>query len=67
MNVVLKLCMAGLTCAAIVAGAVAANANSRPADAGAPAIAKTSGAILLALNPQPLPPGDRDDDDYFAG
>jgi hypothetical protein len=70
MNIFLKLCMAGLACTFIAAGAIAANADTNPVDATASTMDRSTTATVLALNPQPLPPGDRDDDfdDYdFRG
>ncbi|WP_158817768.1 hypothetical protein [Methylocapsa sp. S129] len=69
MNIFLKLCAAGLACAFIAAGTIAANANPIPADVTATTVAPSTSAIVIALNPQPLPPGRADDfDDYdFEG
>ena len=69
MNIVLKLCAAGLTCAVIAAGTIAAHAEKSPLEAAASTIGASGAPIMLALNPQPLPPGyhNDDEDDYFRG
>jgi hypothetical protein len=67
MNSFSKFCVAGLVCAVIAAGTLAANASANLSDAAHPAVGASAGT-MIALNPQPLPPfTDGDDDDYFRG
>jgi hypothetical protein len=66
MNTFAKLCLAGLACALIASATLAANAGAGLSGA---TLNASSAATMIALNPQPLPPGyTRDDeDDYFRG
>jgi hypothetical protein len=65
MTTISKFSLAGLVCILIATGTLAANASH--------GVAPTAGArsvgTMVALNPQPLPPGYRndDDDDVFRG
>jgi hypothetical protein len=56
MNILLKLCGAGLACALLASGAPSASANVAPADEAA-VVASATG-VVVAINPQPLPPSD---------
>lgn len=56
MNICLKLRVAGLTCAVLADGTIAAKANPDPVDIHAPTIDNSGPAIVFALNAQPLPP-----------
>ncbi|THD48943.1 MAG: hypothetical protein E7774_01880 [Bradyrhizobium sp.] len=67
MTMISKLFLAGAFCAAIAAGALAANAGASDATHAKPS-ASVEG-VMVGLNPQPLPPGDRqdDEDDFLRG
>jgi hypothetical protein len=67
MNIFSKLCLAGLACAAVAAATLASNANVGFRDVAAATASANRGATMIALNPQPLPPGDREDDFDFRG
>jgi hypothetical protein len=66
MNIVAKLCLASLAIAFLAVGTFASSVNVKSGDVAA-ATNAASGALVIALNPQPLPPGDRDDDFDFRG
>jgi hypothetical protein len=66
MTTISKLFLAGAFCAAIAAGALAANAGA--GDADKTFVGANAAGVMVALNPQPLPPlWDGDEDDYFRG
>jgi hypothetical protein len=66
MNTVSKFFLAALVCAAMVAGSLLANADLGHAARTARSV--NSAAVMVALNPQPLPPyTGGDEDDYFRG
>jgi hypothetical protein len=67
MDIFSKLCVAGLARAAVAAATLASNANVGFGDVAAATLSANSGATMIALNPQPLPPGDREDDFDFRG
>jgi len=63
-NAFLKLCAAGLAGALIGAATIAAPSQPAPVGLNASTIDKSSAPIIVALNPQPLPPYTGGDDDY---
>jgi hypothetical protein len=63
-NAFLKLCAAGLACTLINTATIVATSQPAPVDANASTINKSSVAMVVALNPQPLPPYVGGDDDY---
>lgn len=65
MNIISKLCLAGLAIAIIATGSLASSAKFNSGNVAAASNAN-SGATIIALNPQPLPP-DRYDDFDFRG
>lgn len=67
MNSFSKFCLAGLVCAVIAAGTLVANASASLGDRAHTTLSASSAGTMVALNPQPLPPGDREDEDYFRG
>jgi len=64
MNPFWKLLAAGFTCAVIVAGTLAANANVATGDRADRTIRAREGGVRVALNPQPLPPIVFEEEDY---
>jgi hypothetical protein len=65
MTKISKLFLAGALCAAIAAGALAVKVGA--GDADRTFVGANAAGVMVALNPQPLPPGDWADDDFFRG
>jgi hypothetical protein len=65
MNNFSNLFAAGLVCALIAAGTVAASANVGTSDRVDPIVSASARGVTVAINPQPLPPREDPEADHF--